>query len=459
MKKSVVVAICTACRRRRNGNMLVGEGPLLRKNVRTTSTSTNRPTTCPRSKPTSTATYPFRQRAEGAVPGAANAGRRVPTEQVGVVRHAWQRVAMVRRPREDSVRVFRGGSWNSDGTRCQAANRTGFAADGPGQRPRLPPCPSSRPVAGQGRRSERLRSPERRPAGGVGATDERRRRPLCRSGRGAPFPWVGFSGRRVARPEALRRACRTTARPSQSLRACRTDSTPFAKPQGVQDRQHALRKASGRAGQTARPSQSLRACRTDSTPFAKPQGVQDRQHALRKASGRAGTDSTPFAKPQGVQDRQHALRKASGRAGQTARPSQSLRACRTDSTPFAKPQGVQDRQHALRKASGRAGQTARPSQSLRACRTDSTPFAKPQGVQDSTPFAKPQGVQAQTARPSQSLRACHPRAGQTARPSQSLRACHPRKTPARRIHPSNSYTPCSVRSPRKPLAPGGAGAG
>jgi len=39
-----------------------------------------------------------RQGAEGEELGATNTSRRVPTEQVGVVRHAWQRVAMVRRP-------------------------------------------------------------------------------------------------------------------------------------------------------------------------------------------------------------------------------------------------------------------------------------------------------------------------------------------------------------------------
>ena len=41
-----------------------------------------------------------RQCAEGEVPGAHDAGRRVPTEQAGFVRHARQRVAMVRRPIE-----------------------------------------------------------------------------------------------------------------------------------------------------------------------------------------------------------------------------------------------------------------------------------------------------------------------------------------------------------------------
>ena len=39
-----------------------------------------------------------RQGAEGEVSGATDAGRRVPAEQVGFVRHARQRVAMVHRP-------------------------------------------------------------------------------------------------------------------------------------------------------------------------------------------------------------------------------------------------------------------------------------------------------------------------------------------------------------------------
>ena len=48
---------CIACRRQQNGNMLVAEGPLLRNNARTTSTSPNQPTTCPLSKRISTACF------------------------------------------------------------------------------------------------------------------------------------------------------------------------------------------------------------------------------------------------------------------------------------------------------------------------------------------------------------------------------------------------------------------
>ena len=73
--------------------------------------------------------YPVRQGAEGEVPGAADAGRRVPAEQAGAVRHAWQRVAMVRRrssPR-GSDRVIRGGGWDDGGSNCQAAFRDGDA--------------------------------------------------------------------------------------------------------------------------------------------------------------------------------------------------------------------------------------------------------------------------------------------------------------------------------------------
>ena len=78
--------------------MLVGEGPLLRKNVRTTSTSTSRPTTCPRSKRTSTATIRSARRRRGRTWGGRRKVGCVPAEQAGAVRHAWQRVAMVRRP-------------------------------------------------------------------------------------------------------------------------------------------------------------------------------------------------------------------------------------------------------------------------------------------------------------------------------------------------------------------------
>ena len=48
-------AICTACRVRWSGNTLVEEGRLLRKNARTISTSTSRPTTSPPNKRTSMA--------------------------------------------------------------------------------------------------------------------------------------------------------------------------------------------------------------------------------------------------------------------------------------------------------------------------------------------------------------------------------------------------------------------
>src|SRR5579862_2514047 len=65
MKKSVVVAICTVCRRRWNGNMLAGEGPFLRKNVHTASTSTSRPTTFPPSKRTSMAIFHSAYRRKG----------------------------------------------------------------------------------------------------------------------------------------------------------------------------------------------------------------------------------------------------------------------------------------------------------------------------------------------------------------------------------------------------------
>ena len=48
-------ATCTACRVRRSGNTLVEEEPRQRKSVRTISTSPNRPTTCRRTRRTSTA--------------------------------------------------------------------------------------------------------------------------------------------------------------------------------------------------------------------------------------------------------------------------------------------------------------------------------------------------------------------------------------------------------------------
>ena len=69
-----------------------------------------------------------RQGAEGEVPAATNEGGRVSAEQVGVVRHAWQRVAMVRRPlpSRGSARVFRGGSWYNSGEVCRASYRYGM---------------------------------------------------------------------------------------------------------------------------------------------------------------------------------------------------------------------------------------------------------------------------------------------------------------------------------------------
>ena len=78
-------------------------------------------------------------------------------------------------PPEGSDRVFRGGGWNYGGQHCRAANRVLGSAGPPAPGPRLPACPSSRPVASASK-SEHLRSPQRRPAGEVGAEAEPERR-------------------------------------------------------------------------------------------------------------------------------------------------------------------------------------------------------------------------------------------------------------------------------------------
>ena len=73
---------------------------------------------------------------------------------------------------EASSRVVRGGGWSDDGSGCRAADRNWNCAVVPAQRPRLPSCPSSRPVAWQANQSERPRSPSRRPAGRVGGSGD-----------------------------------------------------------------------------------------------------------------------------------------------------------------------------------------------------------------------------------------------------------------------------------------------
>ena len=91
---------------------------------------------------------PFGKATKGPYLGRHNASRLVPAEQVGVVRHARQRVAMVRRP-------ARRGLGPGDPGRRLARRRPELPggvprpgrAGRPGQRPRLPACPSSRPVA------------------------------------------------------------------------------------------------------------------------------------------------------------------------------------------------------------------------------------------------------------------------------------------------------------------------
>ena len=68
-----------------------------------------------------------------------------------------------------SDRVYRGGGWFLDGSRCQAAGRYG-ARRQPERPRRVPSGPSSvRRQVGQARQSERLRRAERSPATGVEA--------------------------------------------------------------------------------------------------------------------------------------------------------------------------------------------------------------------------------------------------------------------------------------------------
>src|SRR5262245_22929220 len=88
---------------------------------------------------------PLRQGAEGEVPESNNASRRVPTEQVGVVRHAWQRVAM------DLFAGRRGaGATGQLLFQRRLVLLRGIPQLGraglPGPPRRLSACPSSRPV-------------------------------------------------------------------------------------------------------------------------------------------------------------------------------------------------------------------------------------------------------------------------------------------------------------------------
>ena len=169
-----------------------GEGPLRKKNVRTCSTLPSRPTTCRSEKPTtqastSTATIRSARRTEaGRTWVPPDQGGFVCAEQVRAVRHARQCLAVVRRPGQSEGQ-------GSDVPRRQLGRTvgpglpggsaaSGICADLLVRRPRLPPCPSSRPVAGPASEvnSRPLRSPNGRPRGEVGSERSwRRRNPRC----------------------------------------------------------------------------------------------------------------------------------------------------------------------------------------------------------------------------------------------------------------------------------------
>src|SRR5262249_8226935 len=99
---------------------------------------------------------PLRQGAEGEVPLADHAGGRVPSEQVGLVRYAWECMAMV-------CRCLPGGLEPGEPGRLLCQRRLRLPGGGPQRglavvpdpQHRRPTCPSSRPVGGQASRSER----------------------------------------------------------------------------------------------------------------------------------------------------------------------------------------------------------------------------------------------------------------------------------------------------------------
>ena len=142
-EKERVVDGCTACRRRRNGNMLVGEGPLLRKNVRITSTSTSRPTTFPPTQANFDGEHPFGTAAKGPyLERTTKVGSYKPNKLGLYDMHGnvWQWCSDWYT--EGSARVIRGGSWFNFGSYCQAAYRYGVRAGGPVRLPGLSSCPS-----------------------------------------------------------------------------------------------------------------------------------------------------------------------------------------------------------------------------------------------------------------------------------------------------------------------------